>query len=102
MLHVLKHPLIDHKLAIMRNKDTSSKDFKENLDEIAALMVYEISKELPVKEVEVETPICKTVCRQLASDVVLVPILRAGLGMVDGIKKCFIYWGYLCYFKCIY
>ena len=54
MLHVLKHPLIDHKLAIMRNKDTSSKDFKENLDEIAALMVYEISKELPVKEVEVE------------------------------------------------
>jgi len=87
MLHVLKHPLIDHKLAIMRNKDTSTKDFKENLDEIAGLMVYEISKELPVKEVEVETPLCTTVCRQLASDVVLVPILRAGLGMVDGIKK---------------
>ena len=87
MLHVLKHPLIDHKLAIMRNKTTSTKDFKENLDEIAGLMVYEISKELPVKEVEVETPICKTVCRQLAKDVVLIPILRAGLGMVDGIKK---------------
>lgn len=87
MLHVLKHPLIEHKIAIMRNKNTSSKDFKENLDEIASLMVYEIAKELPLKDVEVETPLQTCVCKTLAKDIVLVPILRAGLGMVDGIKK---------------
>ena len=87
MLHVLDHPLIHHKLSIMRNKDTSSKDFKENLDEIAALMVYEISRNLPLKEVEVETPITKCTCKTLAKDIVLIPILRAGLGLVDGIKR---------------
>ena len=86
MLHVLKHPLIDHKLAIMRNKDTSTKDFKENLDEIAGLMVYEISKELPVKEVEVETPLTTTVQKRLdENQYAFVPILRAGLSMVDGV-----------------
>lgn len=87
MVTVLNHPLITHKLSVMRNKDTGTKDFRQNLDEIAGLMAYEITRDLPVHEVEVQTPImpCKT--KQLAKDVVLVPILRAGLGMVEGIRS---------------
>ena len=87
MLHVIDHPLITHKLAIMRDKDTKTKDFRENLDEIAGLMAYEICRNLPTVEVEVETPITKCMTKKLAKDIVLVPILRAGLGLVNGISS---------------
>lgn len=87
MLHVVKHPLIIHKLTTMRKATTTTKDFRENLDEIAGLMAYEITRNLPLEEEEIETPICKTTGYHLKKDVVLIPILRAGLGMVDGIKK---------------
>ena len=84
MLTVLDHPLITHKLAIMRDENTCTKDFAQQLDEIASLMAYEISRDLPVKDVEVKTPlqVCKT--KMLAKDVILVPILRAGIGMTQG------------------
>lgn len=87
-LHVIDHPMIQHKLTLMRQTGTSSKDFRELLDEIAMLMTYEITRELPLKKVEIETPICKT--QQNVIDgmkLCIVPILRAGLGMVDGILK---------------
>ncbi|HHU28300.1 TPA: uracil phosphoribosyltransferase [bacterium] len=71
----------------MRDKNTGTKDFRENLDEIAGLMAYEITRDLPLNDVEIETPIAKTIGKQLACNVVLIPILRAGLGMVDGIKR---------------
>lgn len=87
MLIVLDHPLIKHKLTHMRDKNTGTKDFRENLDEIAGLMAYEITRDLPLNDVEIETPIAKTIGKQLACNVVLIPILRAGLGMVDGIKR---------------
>lgn len=87
MITVLNHPLITHKLSVMRDKETGTKDFRQNLDEIAGLMAYEITRDLPVCEVEVETPIMKCTTQHLAKDVVLVPILRAGLGMVDGIRS---------------
>ncbi len=86
MLTVFNHPLITHKLALMRNKNTSTKDFAQQLSEIASLMAFEISRDLPTTPVEVETPIGICHTKQLAKDVVLVPILRAGLGMVDGIR----------------
>jgi uracil phosphoribosyltransferase len=87
MLNLLKHPLLTHKLAILRRKETSTKDFRETLKEIAGLMAYEITRDLPVKKITIETPvgICNT--QELAVDVVLVPVLRAGLGMVDGISE---------------
>jgi uracil phosphoribosyltransferase len=87
MLNLLKHPLLTHKLTILRRRETGTKDFRETLDEIARLMAYEITRDLPVKDVTIETPIgeCKT--QELAMDVVLVPVLRAGLGMVDGISS---------------
>lgn len=85
MLTVIDHPLIKHKLSIMRNKDTSTKDFRDNLDEIGGLMVYEVTRDLPVEDVEVETPLTTFTTQHLAKDVVVVPILRAGLGMVSGI-----------------
>ena len=87
MLTVFDHPLIKHKLSIMRDKETSTKDFRENLDEIGSLMVYEITRDLPLKEIEIETPMCSMTASKLAKDVVVVPILRAGLGMVSGITK---------------
>ena len=83
---VMNHPLISHKLSIMRHKDTKSKDFRELLNEIASLMTFDICRDLQTKDVEIETPICKTVCKELDKDIILVPILRAGLGMVDGIR----------------
>ena len=87
-LHIVDHPLIQHKLTIMREKDTSSKDFRELLDEISMLMGYEITRNLPLKDVEIETPICKTVQKQIAGKkLAIVPILRAGLGMVDGLLR---------------
>ena len=87
MLTVLNHPLITHKLAIMRDENTCTKDFSQQLDEIASLMAYEVSRDLPVKDVEVKTPlqVCKT--QMLAKDVILVPILRAGMGMTQGIRN---------------
>lgn len=87
MLTVLNHPLITHKLGIMRDVNTTTKDFRQNLDEIAGLMAYEITRDLPTEPVDIQTPIsiCKTV--QLSKEVVLVPILRAGLGMVEGIRS---------------
>lgn len=86
MLTVFNHPLITHKLALMRNKDTSTKDFSQQLSEIASLMAFEVSRDLPTTPIDVETPIGICHTEQLAQDVVLVPILRAGLGMVDGIR----------------
>ena len=81
---VLDHPLIQHKLAILRNKDTSVKEFRELVGEIAGLMCYEATRNLPLKEVKVETPITTATCRMLAGKkMAIVPILRAGLGMVD-------------------
>ena len=81
---VLDHPLIQHKLAILRSKDTSVKEFRELVGEIAGLMCYEATRNLPLKEVKVETPITTATCRMLAGKkVAIVPILRAGLGMVD-------------------
>ena len=87
MLKVLEHPLITHKLTQMRKKDTKTKDFRQNLDEIGGLMAYEITRNLPVKEVEIETPIMMTKTYELEKDIILVPILRAGLGMVNGISN---------------
>ena len=87
MLNVLHHPLIIHKLAWMRQKGTGTKDFRQNLDEIAGLMAYEITRDLPVRDVQIETPICAATTQELAKDIVLVPVLRAGLGMVDGITN---------------
>ena len=85
---VIEHPLIAHKLTIMRDKNTSTKDFKGLLDEISMLMGYEITRNLPTEEVEIETPICKTVQKRIAGKkLVIVPILRAGLGMVDGLLR---------------
>jgi len=85
-VHVFDHPLIQHKLSIMRDKRTGVKEFRELLEEIAMLMVYEVTRDLETCEVEVETPICKATCRRLAGHkLAVVPILRAGLGMVDGV-----------------
>ena len=85
-LYVFDHPLIQHKLSIMRDKKTGCKDFRELLDEIAMLMVYEVTRDLQTEEVEVETPICTTKTKMLAGKPIgIIPILRAGLGMVDGI-----------------
>jgi len=85
---VFDHPLIQHKLAIMRSKDTGTKEFRELLNEIAMLMVYEVTRDLPTEDVEVETPICKCTCRQLSGKKLgIVPILRAGLGMVDAVTQ---------------
>ena len=81
---VLDHPLIQHKLAILRSKNTPVKEFRELVSEISGLMCYEATRNLPLKEVQVETPICTATCRVLAGKkLAIVPILRAGLGMVD-------------------
>ena len=85
-LHIVDHPLITHKLSIMRNKKTGSKDFRELLNEIAMLMGYEITRDLPLEDVIIETPITKTKAAMVAGKkLAVVPILRAGVGMVDGI-----------------
>jgi uracil phosphoribosyltransferase len=83
---VIDHPLIQHKLTIIRDKNCGTKVFREVVDEIAMLMVYEVSRDLPLEDVEIETPITKTVQKTLSGKkVAIVPILRAGIGMVDGI-----------------
>lgn len=85
-LHVIDHPMIQHKLGILRKIETGSKDFRELLTEISLLMGYEITRDLPLDEIEIETPICKTKAKQIAGrKMAIVPILRAGLGMVDGL-----------------
>ena len=82
---VMDHPLIEQKIGIIRRKETGTKDFRQNISEIAMLIGYEATKDLPLEEVEIETPICKTTVKQLkGKKLALVPILRAGLGMVDG------------------
>ena len=83
-VHVLDHPLIQHKLAVLRNKNTSVKEFRELVSEIAGLMCYEATRNLPTEEVLVETPITTAKCRMLSGKkLAIVPVLRAGLGMVD-------------------
>ena len=87
-LHVVDHPLIAHKLSIMRNKKTGSKDFRELLNEIAMLMGYELTRDLPLEEITIETPIQKTKAYTISGKkLAIVPILRAGLGMVDGLQR---------------
>ena len=86
-LHVINHPMIQHKLTIMRKKETGSKDFRELLKEIALLMGYELTRDLPLEDIEIETPICKTVAKRISGrKLAIVPILRAGMGMVEGLQ----------------
>ena len=87
MLTILNHPLITHKLTQMRNEETKTKDFRQNLDEIAGLMAYEVCRDLPLKAVTIKTPVAVCETYELEKDVVLIPILRAGLGLVDGIHS---------------
>ena len=87
-VHVLDHPLIQHKLAILRNKKTSVKEFRELVGEIAGLMCYEATRSLPTREVEVQTPVATAKCRMLSGKkLAIVPVLRAGLGMVDNMVE---------------
>ena len=86
-LHLIDHPMIQHKLTIMRKKETGSKDFRILLREISLLMGYEITRDLPLDDVEIETPICKMTARKVSGrKMAIVPILRAGLGMVEGLQ----------------
>lgn len=83
---VLNHPLIQHKLTIIRRKETGSNEFRRIVGEIAGLMTYEITRDLPLQDVEIETPMGKTVQKELAGKkLTIVPILRAGMGMVNGV-----------------
>jgi len=85
---VFDHPLIQHKISLLRNKETSPKDFRELTEEVSMLMAYEVTRDLPLKEIEIETPLAKTRTKVLSDrPVALVPILRAGLGMVGGFQK---------------
>lgn len=87
-LTIVDHPLIKHKITLMRKTDTSTKDFRELAEEISLLMAYEITRDLPVQEIEIETPICKTTGYEISGRAIgIVPILRAGLGMVNGITR---------------
>lgn len=87
-LVVMDHPLIQHKVSLIRDKQTGTKDFRELVAEIAMLMAYEVTRDLPLKEVEIETPVAKAKTRVISGKTLgIVPILRAGLGMVDGILQ---------------
>lgn len=87
-LHIIDHPLIVHKLSIMRNKKTGSKDFRELLGEIAMLMGYELTRDLPLEDIVIETPIQKMTAKTVSGKkLAIVPILRAGLGMVEGLQS---------------
>ncbi len=82
---IMDHPLIQHKIGLIRRNDTGTKDFRQTISEIAMLICYEATRELKLSDVEIETPICKTVVKELSGKkMAIVPILRAGLGMVDG------------------
>ena len=90
MVTEIKHPLIQHKLTLMRKKETSTKDFRELLNEIAMLMVYEVTRDFPLKEIDIETPVAKCKSKVLIEEnIVIVPILRAGLGMAGGVLAMF-------------
>ena len=85
---VMDHPLIQHKVSLMRDKETGTKEFRELLNEISMLMAYEVTRDLPLREIEIETPICRAQTKVIAGKkLAIVPILRAGLGMVDGIMS---------------
>ena len=84
----IDHPLVQHKLSLLRDKDTGSKAFRELVYELAMLMAYEVTRDLELKTIEIETPICKTSVQTLANEkIAVIPILRAGLGMADGIMS---------------
>ena len=87
MYHIIDHPLIQHKLTQIRNKHTGTKEFRENVNEIAGLMAYEITRDIPLRETVTETPMMSCVTSELSRHIVLIPVLRAGLGMVDGITS---------------
>jgi len=87
MLNLLKHPLLTHKLTHLRRKETNTKEFRETLEEIAGLMAYEITRDIPMKDIVVRTPLTDCQTFELAKDIVLIPVLRAGLGMVNGIAN---------------
>ena len=85
---VFEHPLIQHKISLLRDKETSTKDFRELVEEVSMLMAYEVTRDLPLKDITIETPIAKTNTKVLSDKpIALIPILRAGLGMVGGIQK---------------
>ncbi|AVD57613.1 MULTISPECIES: uracil phosphoribosyltransferase [Heyndrickxia] len=87
-LHVIDHPLIQHKLTYIRDKHTGTKEFRELVDEVSTLMAFEITRDMPLEEIEIETPVCKAKSKILTGKKIgIVPILRAGLGMVDGVRK---------------
>ncbi|HHU77584.1 MAG: uracil phosphoribosyltransferase [Caldicoprobacterales bacterium] len=87
-VHVMDHPLIQHKLTLIRDKETGVKEFRELVEEVALLMAYEVYRDLPLKETEVETPVAKAACHVIAGKKLgIIPILRAGLGMVDGMTR---------------
>jgi uracil phosphoribosyltransferase len=87
-LHVIDHPLIQHKLTYIRDKHTGTKEFRELVDEVSTLMAFEITRDMPLEEIEIETPVCKAKSKILSGKKIgIVPILRAGLGMVDGVRK---------------
>ena len=87
-VHVITHPLVQHKLTMIRDKDTGPKDFRDLVEEVSVLMAYEVTRDMPLEEVEVETPICKMKSHVIAGKKVgVVPILRAGLGMVNGVLR---------------
>jgi uracil phosphoribosyltransferase len=87
-LHIINHPMVQHKLSIMRNKETGSKDFRQLLKEISLLMGYEVTRDIPLDPIDIETPICKMTARQVSGrKLAIVPILRAGLGMVEGLLE---------------
>lgn len=87
-VHVINHPMVQHKLTILRDKNTGVKEFREVVEELALFMGYEVTRNLPLEEIEIETPICKTTSKVISGKKLgIVPILRAGLGMVDGLLK---------------
>ena len=84
-LHIIDHPLLQHKITLLRDKNTGSKEFRELVEEVTMFMTYEATRDLELSEVEIETPICKTTVKELkGKKMAIIPILRAGLGMVDG------------------
>ena len=86
-LFISEHPLMKHKITMLRDKNTSTKEFKELISEVAMLLTYEATRELPTVETTVQTPIAEAKCSKIKQDIVIVPILRAGLGMVDGVHN---------------
>ena len=86
-VNITNHPLITHKVSLMRKTETGSKDFRELAEEISMLMCYEVTRDLPMDDIEIETPITKATVKMVSKKMAIVPILRAGLGMVDGIQS---------------